>query len=236
MNSSLTKKKDSYLKETPWDIKILYLPTFEIIIDSEKDLCLNINQLKKSKIKGHFTIKIDPLWNTKILLENGFYYCDTLIQPYSSSEKFIYYQCDKVNLGQKNSLEELINICEGAFKYDRFHRDFNVKKKKADLRYNSWLTQLFNEDKVWGLMYEKKLAGFWAFSDNQILLHALSPDYRGKGMAKYFWSLACQEMFKLGYQEIISSVSASNLAVVNLYSSLGFKFKNPQDIYHLLIT
>jgi len=85
-------------------------------------------------------------------------------------------------------------------------------------------------------MYEKKLAGFWAFSDNQILLHALSPDYRGKGMAKYFWSLACQEMFKLGYQEIISSVSASNLAVVNLYSSLGFKFKNPQDIYHLLIT
>ena len=54
-------------------------------------------------------------------------------------------------------------------------------------------------------------------------------------MAKYFWSKACQAMFKLGYKEIISSISTSNVAVLNLYTSLGFKFKNVQDVYHLLI-
>lgn len=84
-------------------------------------------------------------------------------------------------------------------------------------------------------MYKQELVGLWGFSENKILLHALKSNYRGKGMAKYFWSLACQEMFKLNDQEISSSISASNLAVLNLYSSLGFKFKNPQNIYHLFI-
>ena len=84
-------------------------------------------------------------------------------------------------------------------------------------------------------MYDQELAGFFGFSEQKILLHALKSSYRGKGMAKYFWSKACQAMFKLGYKEIISSISTSNVAVLNLYTSLGFKFKNVQDVYHLLI-
>lgn len=225
-----------FLQETPWDKKVFGIPTFEILVSSEENLLLNINELKKSQIKGHFTLKIDPLWNTKILSDYGFYYCDTLIQPYGSPEKFVSHHHEKISLSQDNTLEELLIICNSAFSHGRFHRDFNFHKKQADLRYNSWLTQLFNEQKVWGLMYKQELAGFWGFSQNKILLHALSTKYRGKGMAKYFWSIAIQEMFKLGYQEITSSISASNIVVLNLYLSLGFKFKNPQDVYHLLIS
>jgi L-amino acid N-acyltransferase YncA len=228
-------KKYQFLKETPWDRKVFGINTFEIIAESEETLLVTINEIKKNKIKGHYTIKVDPLWNSRILSNYGFYYCDTLIQPYCNYQNFINYDHEKICLSTDNSLEQLLSICNGAFIHGRFHRDYNFDKKQADMRYNSWLTDLFNQKKVWSLIYENKLAGFWGFSQQNILLHALKTNYRGKRMAKYFWSKACQGMFKLGHKEIISSISASNLAVLNLYVSLGFKFKNPQDVYHLLI-
>ncbi|MFM6198094.1 MAG: GNAT family N-acetyltransferase, partial [Dolichospermum sp.] len=85
------------------------------------------------------------------------------------------------------------------------------------------------------LRYSGKIAGFWAYSNNKILLHALSQEYKGKGLSKYFWSLACVKLLAKGHQEITSSISASNLAVLNLYSSLGFRFRNAVDIYHLVL-
>ena len=228
-------KIDNLINKTPWDSKVFALNTFEIIINSETMIAPAIQELVRQNIRGHYTIKVDPLWNSKILNDWGFYYCDTLIKPYCSLEKLIIYDHQKVTVDKENCLEELLDICHGAFLHGRFHRDFNLDKKQADRRYNSWLSQLFAEKKVWGLMYENELAGFWGFSDKKILLHALKHSYRGKGMAKYFWSAACQEMFKLGYKEIVSSISSSNMAVLNLYKTLGFKFKNPQDVYHLLI-
>ncbi len=228
-------KLDSFINKTSWDSKVFAINTFEIIINSETMIAPAIQELIHQNISGHYTVKVDPLWNSKILNDCGFYYCDTLIKPYCSRKRLISYDHQKITVSQENCLEKLLDICNGAFIHGRFHRDFNLDKKQADQRYNSWLSQLFAEKKLWGLMYENELAGFWGFSDNNILLHALKHSYRGKSMAKYFWSAACQEMFKLGYEEIVSSISSSNMAVLNLYKSLGFKFKNPQDVYHLLI-
>jgi hypothetical protein len=53
-------------------------------------------------------------------------------------------------------------------------------------------------------------------------------------MAKFLWTPVCQALFDAGASEIVSSISAANLAVVNLYSSLGFRFRNAVDIYHRL--
>jgi len=82
-------------------------------------------------------------------------------------------------------------------------------------------------------MYRDELAGFFGYSINKIVLHALSENYRGRGLAKCLWSAACKELFDLGHGEIVSSISVSNVAVLNLYASLGFRFRNPLDVYHL---
>lgn len=66
------------------------------------------------------------------------------------------------------------------------------------------------------------------------MLHALSENYREKGLSKYLWTAACKELFSMGHPEIITSISVSNVSVLNLYISLGFSFRNPLDIYHLL--
>jgi ribosomal protein S18 acetylase RimI-like enzyme len=235
MTDSIDSNNQIVVKRTPWDKEVFGVNTYEIIVSSAQMLSLSINQVMKHKRIGHYTIKVDPLWDSKVLSRAGFYYCDTLIQPYCKKENLIFYDYSRISLSQDNSLEELINISDNAFSYGRFHRDFNIDRQKSNLRYNLWLTQLFTEKKVWGLLYDQELVGFWGFFEESILLHALKVDYRGKGLAKYFWSLACKEMFNRGCPEIKSSISAANLAVLNLYISLGFKFRNAQDVYHLVI-
>jgi hypothetical protein len=42
-------------------------------------------------------------------------------------------------------------------------------------------------------------------------------------------------MFDAGQPRVSSSVSAANVAVLNLYASLGFSFGRPQDIYHRIV-
>ena len=230
-------KISNFIKKTPWDSKVFGINTFEIVYNSEEKEILNqvLKKIVSENQVGHYTIKVNPLFCKNILHEYGFYYCDTLIEPYCNSENLMIFNKEGISLLSSVPLEELVKISNSAFAYGRFHRDFKINKNQADSRYNSWLKELYQEKKVWGIMYYEELAGFWGFSKNKIVLHALSNQYRGRGMAKYFWSKACQQLFSRGYSELTSSISAANLAVLNLYSSLGFKFRNSVDVYHLLI-
>lgn len=226
-------KKNRYIIKVPWDSAVFGIDAYEITSASERILKLT------TKMKGHFTVKIDPLSPKKNLLHQyGFYYCDTLIQPFCPKGSFRYFSLGKacIEIAKNMPLKELSAISHGAFSFGRFHRDFNLSRDLADRRYDVWLTKLYTSRNVFALLYNNRCIGFFAFKRNRILLHAVRKEYRGKGLSKYLWSVACKALFKRGYREILSSISASNLAAVNLYASLGFRFRNPVDVYHKLIT
>ena len=214
---------------TPWDTKVLGIDTYEILEASAETLKL---ALKKP---GHYTVKVDPLSSKEILHAHGFYYCDTLIVPYCSPEKFVFYPHAGVSLSTDAPFQELAAIIPQAFTQGRFHRDFQIPNSKADERYIQWLQQLYDSQSLYVLKFNNTTAGFFACSQNKILLHAIKDDFRGKGLAKYFWSAACRKMFDAGHPQIQSSISPASLPALNLYVSLGFRFKNPLDIYHCLV-
>ncbi|MDB9310893.1 GNAT family N-acetyltransferase [Aphanizomenon sp. CS-733/32] len=220
---------------TPWDSRTFGFNTFEIVYTSDVNLKKTLERIFQENRLGHYTVKLNPLNNKKILHEFGFYYCDTLIEPYCNYANLATYQKEGIHISDLVDIEHLSNSVYGAFSHGRFHRDFKLKKHLADIRYDLWLRELHQSKQVFTLMISEKVAGFWGYSNNKILLHALTEEYRGKGLAKYFWSIACQKLFEKGYSELTSSISASNIPVLNLYSSLGFKFRNPADIYHLLL-
>ena len=222
------KNNFKYVVKTPWDSRAFSIETYEILTLSKEAL------EEAMTLRGHFTIKINPHSYQKILHDYGFYYCDTLIEPYCEFNRFIYFENKRASLSYDVRLEDLIPISHGAF-YGRFHRDFNIPKHLADLRYDLWLKDLVNEKNVFGLMFENDLAGFIGFSGHKMCLHAIHEKYRGRGLGKYLWGVACRELYKRGHNELVSSVSASNLPVLNLYSSIGFRFRKPLDIYHKLI-
>jgi GNAT superfamily N-acetyltransferase len=213
---------------SPWDSSVLGMDAWEISILSRQAIEI------ATKTPGHYTVRVNPLASKELLHENGFYYCDTLIEPYCPANRFSGFAHNSVTISQETTLEQLLAICHGAFSYGRFHRDFNLQCAQADIRYDNWLSKLYGADKVHGLLYCGELAGFIAVEKNCLALHAVAESLRGQGLAKYLWTPVCEALFKQGFNELFSSISTANLAVLNLYVSLGFRFRNPVDLYHRL--
>ena len=217
------------VEKVPWDRNEFGMAVYEI-------QSATVPVLERVvRIPGHYTVKVAPLSSKRLLHEYGFYYCDTLVEPHCSRDRFVFHHNDAAGVTGDYSLEELVGKCDGAFVYGRFHRDFNLDRRKADLRYINWLRELDHAGHVLALTYNGKAAGFIAFSSNRLVLHAVGKEYRGKGLAKYLWSVACKKLFENGHQELVCSVSVANLPVVNLYTSLGFRLRNAVDVYHRLV-
>lgn len=218
-----------YFNYNPSDSILFSMNAFDIPVLS------NLALKEIAKHPGHYTHKINPLECKKMLYENDFYYCDTLLEPYCPRNCFIFFENELANLGEIGKLDDLIRICKNAFIYGRFHRDFKLDQTIAEKRYCNWLKHLYDGKLIYTLYYAKSLAGFVAYTNNKLVLHALDSHYRGKGLAKYFWSKVCKDLFSKKHHEITSSVSATNLAAINLYCSLGFKFRNAVDVYHRIV-
>jgi ribosomal protein S18 acetylase RimI-like enzyme len=217
------------LISTPWDNAALGIATYELADASGASLQL------ATRTPGHHTVRVDPLASKQLLHKHGFYYCDTLIEPYCVPGRLRASAHPDAATGKNADWEDLYPMCHGAFTHGRFHRDFNLDGARADRRYDDWLKQLHKQHSVYGLYWRNELAGFIAHSGNKLVLHAVAGAFRGRGLAKYWWSAVCAEMFGSGCAEVTSSISAANAVALNLYASLGFGFRNPQDIYHLLV-
>jgi GNAT superfamily N-acetyltransferase len=218
--------RDQLIKSTPWDITVFNMPTWELSEYSERAL------QHAAKTVGHYTLKVDPLVDKRLLQKYGFYYCDTLIEPHCNAMRLRRVQHLSATISKNIDIEQSLEVCHGAFLYGRFHRDFNLSRAAADLRYDNWLKQLIDARQVYGLYWQGEFGGFIAHSNNNLILHAVSAKYRGKGLAKYWWSAVCNEILAMGHHDVMSSISVANLPILNLYTSLGFSFRNSQDVYH----
>lgn len=214
------------IQTTPWDAKVFGIDTYEIVNPSVETLSRTKN------IPGHFTAKVDPLASKQYLHEFGFYYCDTLLKPVCQKEQFHPYDNERISISEDTPLEDFLAVSNGVFRHGRFHRDFNLDPLQADERYDRWLTQIYHEGRITGFLFEGELAGFLACNGNHISLIALEKSFHGHGLAKYFWTPACGTLFARGYNELTTSISACNLAMLNLVISLGFRPREAVDVYH----
>lgn len=223
------------LKPSPWDTAALGMPAWELPEYSAQAL------RDAERVAGHQTIKVDPLADKRLLHEHGFYYCDTLLATHCTPRRLKALDVPTgVHVSRAIDADAALSICHGAFAHGRFHRDFAVSPDGADVRYDNWLRQRLDAGHVYGL-YQRDdggnnaLAGFIGYSGAALVLHAVAPGFRGRGLAKYWWYLVVKELFAAGHDSVVSSISASNMAVLNLYASLGFSVADPQDVYHRII-
>ena len=216
------------IERVPWDCAALGREAYELASAAPEVLA-------QVRSPGHYSVKVDPHADKRILQESGFYYCDTLIEPYCAAREFKPQPHPAAGASREAALAPLLAIGRGAFRHGRFHRDFNVESARADLRYENWLATLHAAGKVYGLTWESELAGFIAHECGKLVLHALGEKHRGRGIARHLWSAVCADLVRQGARELSSSISATNLAALNLYASLEFRFRNPVDVYHRVI-
>jgi len=209
------------------------MPCYEI-----KDYSIELLDSIKSS-PGHYTIRLSPLESKKILHTYGFYYCDSLLEISCNKNSFNCFEQPPdldLKLDEVSDEKILFKRSKNLFYFDRFHRDFNLTNIDSDHRYEKWLSKIIASGTIYSCLLNNEVVGYIALEKNRFLLHAIFKDYQGKGLSKFFWSLACKQVFDAGYDEIQSSVSSTNLPVLNLYSTLGFQFKSAVDIYHLTIS
>jgi ribosomal protein S18 acetylase RimI-like enzyme len=216
------------IERVPWDSTALGCDAYELSAATPE-------VLKQARAPGHYTIRVDPLADKRAIHEHGFYYCDTLIEPYCAAGNFKPQPHPAAGASRATALETLMAICRGGFQHDRFHRDFNVERARADQRYVNWLRTLHAAGKVYGLTWQDEVAGFIACEGGKLVLHALDAKHRTRGFARHLWSAVCADLVRQGVSELSSSISATNLAALNLYVALGFRFRNPVDLYHRVI-
>jgi ribosomal protein S18 acetylase RimI-like enzyme len=220
----------SRIRPVPWDSAAFGLDCYEIVDPDPESVRAALAR------PGHYTAKVDPLADKRFLHDAGFYYCDTLIEPWCTPERLARFDHPDVAFSAEVELAPVAAICRDAFLHGRFHRDFNIDPARADRRYENWLCRLHAERRVLGLMFKGEVAGFIAHVNGALVLHALGEAHRGRGLAKYFWSAVCRHLFEQGQAELRSSISFVNIAVINLYSALGFRFRKPVDIYHRVVS
>jgi RimJ/RimL family protein N-acetyltransferase len=167
-----------------------------------------------------------------LLHEFGFYYVDTLIVPFCNRARLRRHVDSRAQISEVFDRQTALELAYNGFVHGRFFRDKNIPQKCAKERYRTWLRHMIQQGDVLGLFWEDTQVGFIAYKDSELCLHAIDKRWHGQGIAKYFWSLACQYLFDAGHQEIVSSISAANLSVLSLYASLGFRFRDATDIYH----
>lgn len=218
------------IKAASWDSAAFGIPAWDVTEYSDAAL------QRADATSGHQSIKVDPLADKRALHAHGFYYCDTLIETTARPAQLRPLKAPVGATVTKSIIPQAaLAICHGAFVHGRFHRDFCIDVACANLRYDNWLRQLLSADTVYGLYADGELAGFIGYSGSSLVLHAVAAKFRGRGMSKYWWHLVIQDLFAAGHSCVGSSISASNMAALNLYASLGFSFNNPQDIYHRFV-
>ena len=235
----MSAKPAPLLAASPWDQAAFGFPAWELTEYSAAAL------RQADATPGHQSIKVDPLADKAALHAHGFYYADTLLETHATRERLrplkpldghnMSTAAKIVSIGRDFDADAALAICHGAFAHGRFHRDFALAPALAARRYDNWLRQLIAAGQVYGLFAEGELGGFIGTSGNCLVLHAVAPAMRGRGLAKYWWRQVIMQLFDAGHAEVTSSISAANMAVLNLYATQGFAFKHPQDIYHRIV-
>jgi len=245
----------------PWETRNLGVASFEVtqqFIDNPNEEKLKIEI--KDKIEQHKSIFIQSRVAKEgypvvaILERNDFYFVEAVLTPYtkikentvlekfiSDKSKFIpdcYTSSDwtvvQMNKEDGSLCLRIKEIATGSFSDDRFHVDSQCSEEIANSRFVFWVDDLLADEQVifHTINYLGKAQGFMARKSNNLILAGFSKEFIGKGLAKFFWLRVLEDLQNKGFSQAYTLISTNNTPVLNLYTKLGFKFKNPAVTLH----
>lgn len=183
-------------------------------------------------------VSAKPDYNTMLnMLNKGYYLADRMLKVSINLQKN---KCDfEKNIRMevelvKEERESIRKIALSSFREDsRFYVSSTERETIANEIINEWVDEI---NEVWVCRYKENIVGFLQTKDSgdnviEVYLAAVEEQYRISGAALSLYSAVAHEFQKRNYKGMIGYVSTKNVAVINLYTSLGGTFSNPQDIY-----
>jgi RimJ/RimL family protein N-acetyltransferase len=136
--------------------------------------------------------------------------------------------------------DALLRIAETAFRHGRYHADARFPQALAHKRYRSWVQNALDRPtpgtRVYTIGQPGQPVGFLHVEVNgagaDLRLGGVDAD-SNPGFAGYQLYLGVLHAAEgEGVQRIVAQVSATNAAIMNVYSSLQFRFSAPELVFH----
>jgi len=233
----------------PWDTEIFQYPVAQIDRINISDQKLFAKEYRRfeswrdANNLGLISCRLghNQLRETMLLEENEFRFIEMVLHPKLESldELDIPHQCLEVIPADQHDLCAIRIIAESAFNNERFHVDPRLDPHCANLRYGRWISNSLEHprQRLLKIIDDGKLVGFFIVElkeDRSVYWHltAVSPQYQGKGYGRMTWLAMLQYHQQNGQTSVSTTISARNTVVLNLYSSLDFRFLPPEMTFH----
>jgi RimJ/RimL family protein N-acetyltransferase len=236
-------------QSVPWDREVFGFAVAEIrdlqVIDSQRALrdyadfqdWLDVGQVRIVSSR----LPHDQLRESMFLEANGFRFVEMVLHPTLQNLQSLNIPQDDllVTLADVSDLSSLQDIAEHAFRHERYHVDPRLDPRLGDLRYGRWVKSSLGHP-VQRLLKitdgERLVALFLVESrdDRSAYWHltAVSPTWQGTGYGYRVWQAMLRYHQTQGCESLMTTISARNVAVLNLYAKLGFRFRPPEMTFH----
>lgn len=134
---------------------------------------------------------------------------------------------------------QVSGIAARIFETGRLHVDPQVGPEIGDRRYAAWAANAFQHpgQSVLKCLRDGRIIAFMVVerptpSSRFWSLVGLAPGLAGQGLGRRVWQTMLAFHHREGVEEVSTSISSHNVAVLNLYVSLGFRFPAPTITLH----
>ncbi len=134
---------------------------------------------------------------------------------------------------------EISSIARQIFDVGRLHVDPQVGAEIGNRRYAAWAANAFENpgQQVLKCLMDGRLIAFMVVErptpeSRFWSLVGLAPGLAGQGLGRRVWNTMLAFHHRAGVQAVSTSISSHNVAVHNLYVSLGFRFPAPTITLH----
>jgi ribosomal protein S18 acetylase RimI-like enzyme len=132
-------------------------------------------------------------------------------------------------------------IAASAFSTGRYLLDHRLPPDLSHRRYRAWVRSSFAgaEQTVLAAELDGELVGFFIVEhrpDGHVYWHltAIATGWQGRGIGQSLWQTMLLRHAAEGASTVQTTISAHNLAVLNMYARLGFSFPSARMTFHRL--
>jgi RimJ/RimL family protein N-acetyltransferase len=183
----------------------------------------------------------DDLRESMLLESTGFRFVEMVFSPVLSGIGDIPQDDNDFVIAeaQPGDLPAIEQIAASAFTTGRFLVDWRLDETSNSRRYSAWMHNAFHDpgQSVLKASVGDDLVGFFVIEarpDRSVYWHltAIAPSWQGRGLGKRLWRAMIARHRNEGASSVVTTISAHNMAVMNIYARLGFRFTDPRATFH----
>lgn len=235
----------------PWDQEIFGFPVGDYQAGDVRQIAGSREEFQATlsgwaerfgvELVGSSVAADDVLWCT-LLPELGFAFVDYTLKIAQPRLQAWVPTAAKlpVRLAQPVDKTSVELIAQHAFRAGRYHRDPRFPRSLSDLRYKHWLGNTFSASSPFSRLYvtgdEGKATSFFHvnLSDDEayITIIAVAPEKQGGRTSVDLCTGVLIDLKSMGIRRMSSKISAMNSGVMNLAVFFGWRFSDPQSVFH----